>query len=101
VAESPPASGLYFYDETGATTEPLFAALMRDYPLLRDDLRTLAPEHVVLIKANVSAPLEPRLMADGFRALNAGRSIYFPSHGRQGDFQRQFAEVAAAALVGK
>jgi hypothetical protein len=101
VAESPPASGLYFYDETGATTEPLFAALMRDYPLLRDDLRTLAPEHVVLIKANVSAPLEPRLMADGFHVLNAGRSIYFPSHGRQGDFQRQFAEVAAAALVGK
>jgi hypothetical protein len=27
VAESPPASGLYFYDPAGARTEPLFAAL--------------------------------------------------------------------------
>jgi hypothetical protein len=29
VAESPPASGLYFYDATGRATEPLFAALMQ------------------------------------------------------------------------
>jgi hypothetical protein len=29
IAESPPASGLYFYDETGAPGEPLFAALMK------------------------------------------------------------------------
>jgi len=28
VAESPPASGLYFYDSKGKPTEPLFAALM-------------------------------------------------------------------------
>jgi hypothetical protein len=27
--ESPPASGRYFYDPTGKTTEPLFAGLMR------------------------------------------------------------------------
>jgi hypothetical protein len=27
--ESPPASGKYFYDPTGKTTEPLFAGLMR------------------------------------------------------------------------
>jgi hypothetical protein len=95
VAESPPASGRYFYDETGPTTEPLFAAVMkqlglrpvnkaeglralqqagwvlvdatyepvnalkssdrdavllRDYPLLREDLKALAPERIVLIK---------------------------------------------------
>jgi hypothetical protein len=144
VAESPPVSGLYFYDETGGTTEPLFTALMRqlrlrpatkheglgafqrrgwvlvdatyqpvnildarnrkaviirDYPLLRDDLRILAPERVILIKANVCALLEPKLTADGFNVLNAGRTIYFPGHGWQGDFQRQFAEVAATALV--
>ena len=138
VAESPPASGLYFYDETGATTEPLFAAVMklrlqpstkaeglsalrqegwllvdatyqpvnaldaagrdavivRDYPLLREDLKALAPERVVLIKKNVCVLLEPRLVADGFRVINEGRAIYFPSHGRQGDFHRQFAEIA-------
>jgi hypothetical protein len=29
IAESPPASGLYFYDETGAPSEPLFAAPMK------------------------------------------------------------------------
>jgi hypothetical protein len=29
VAESPPASGKYFYDPAGATSEPLFAALMQ------------------------------------------------------------------------
>lgn len=29
VAESPPASGRYFYDPNGATTEPLFSALMK------------------------------------------------------------------------
>ncbi len=28
VAESPPASGKYFYDPTGSTKEPLFAAIM-------------------------------------------------------------------------
>jgi len=28
VAESPPASGKYFYDPTGSTNEPLFAAIM-------------------------------------------------------------------------
>ena len=29
VFESPPKSGLYFYDEGGKTTEPLFAAMMK------------------------------------------------------------------------
>ena len=33
VAESPPASGKYFYDPTGSTKEPLFAALMRQLGL--------------------------------------------------------------------
>ena len=33
VAESPPASGKYFYDPTGSTKEPLFAALMRQLDL--------------------------------------------------------------------
>jgi hypothetical protein len=33
VAESPPASGKYFYDTTGSTKEPLFAAIMRQLDL--------------------------------------------------------------------
>jgi hypothetical protein len=33
IAESPPASGLYFYDPTGSPREPLFAALMKQLGL--------------------------------------------------------------------
>ena len=33
IAESPPASGLYFYDPTGSPREPLFAALMKQLRL--------------------------------------------------------------------
>jgi hypothetical protein len=39
VAESPPASGLYFYNPNGSPTEPLFAALMKRLgvlPLTKD-----------------------------------------------------------------
>ena len=33
IAESPPASGKYFYDTTGSAKEPLFAAIMRQLDL--------------------------------------------------------------------
>lgn len=143
VAESPPASGLYFYDPDGSVGEPLFAALMkhlglspdkkesglrgfqrsgwllvdatyepvntlgnserdrviaRDYPLLRDDLEALMFDRstpLVLIKANVCRILEPRLSADGFKVINRGRVIYFPSTGRQTEFHRQLRGVLA------
>jgi len=141
VAESPPASGKYFYNPAGALSEPLFAALMqqldfapdtkesglrefqrrgwvlvdatyepvnalsgavrdrvimRDYFNLRDDLRALLPDHsvpLILLKANVCRLLEPQLTEDRFNVLNKGRAIYFPSHGRQLDFHRQFCEI--------
>jgi hypothetical protein len=141
VAESPPASGKYFYDTSGRVTEPLFAALMqrishspaskedglrafqqrgwvlvdatytpvntlsergrdevivRDHPLLRDDLAALSPDHsapVVLLKANVCRLLDARLTSDGFRVLNAGRAVYFPGNGNQRKFHRQFEEI--------
>jgi hypothetical protein len=116
VAESPPASGRYFYDPTGAPSEPLFAALMRhlglspstkeeglrefqragwllvdatyqavdalkgvkrdaviirDYPLLRDDLANFGRSTpLVLLKVNVRKILEPKLTAEGFNVLN-------------------------------
>ncbi len=35
IAESPPASGKYFYDPTGVPSEPLFAALMKQLGLSR------------------------------------------------------------------
>lgn len=141
VAESPPASGKYFYNTEGAVSEPLFAALMlqlgitptskqsglqefqhrgwvlvdatyepvnaldeqdrdgvitRDYHLLRDDLAAMLPNRsipIILMKANVCLLLERRLTEDGFNVCNNGRVVYFPSTGRQKDFQRQFSEI--------
>ena len=141
IAESPPASCLYFYDPKGASSEPLFAALMkhlrlspdgkeeglrefqrngwllvdatyepvdtlgdsarnrviiRDYPLLRDDLKTLISGRstpLVLIKANVCRILEPRLLDDGFNVINCGCIIYFPAMGQQNKFYDQVRAV--------
>jgi hypothetical protein len=152
VAESPPASGKYFYNPEGLSSEPLFAALMlqlsfsprtkqdglsefqrrgwalidatyepvnkhtdsrhnmaiskrnmamtRDYPLLRNDLASLMSDRsapLTLIKANVCETLEPKLVEDGFNALNCGRSIPFPSHGHQPKFHQLFSELIKAA----
>ena len=46
---------------------------------------------MVLIKRNVCRLLEPRLTDEGFNVLNRGRVIYFPSTGRQKEFQQQFS----------
>lgn len=70
--------------------------IVRDYPLFRDDVSSLTPDRsipLILIKANVCRILEPLLSKDGFRVLNGGRAIYFPSHGRQTDFKNQFTAV--------
>ena len=72
------------------------AVIVRDYPLLRDDLETLLPNRtapVVLVKANVCRLLEPWLKEDGFNVLNRGSPVYFPSNGRQGEFQKQLAAI--------
>ena len=66
-------------------------AIVGGYQSLREDLASLLPDRpapLILIKENVCRLLEARLREDGF-----GRVIYFPSHGRQKDFHRQFAAV--------
>ena len=76
------------------------SAISRDYHLLRADLVVLLSDRsipIILMKANVCKLLQPRLSKDGFNVLNAGRVVYFPSHGRQKDFQRQFGEVLGSA----
>lgn len=144
VAESPPASGLYFYDPDGRVSEPIFAAFMkllslsplnkaeglralqdrgwvladatyepidkkfsardnardavlvRDYPLLKQDLLELSLNMqvpVALLKANVCEVLEPLLTKDGFRVLNRGRKVYLPMNGNQPQFHRVFGEI--------
>jgi hypothetical protein len=68
--------------------------IARDYPSLRDDLKSLMPNRSispVLIKANVGRILEPLLLKDGFSVLNGGKVIYFPSHGRQMDLKSSLA----------
>jgi hypothetical protein len=44
---------------------------------------------------NVCRILEPLLLKDGFRVLNGGRAIYFPSNGRQTEFNNQFGAVVS------
>jgi len=55
VLESPPASGKYFYDPTGKTTEPLFAGLMKaisEQPATKEDgLRAFARKDFFLVDA--------------------------------------------------
>ncbi|HEY7999902.1 MAG TPA: hypothetical protein VIE87_13870 [Pseudolabrys sp.] len=146
IAESPPASGLYFYNPRGHLSEPLFTALMRqlgyspgtkedglrefqrrgwllvdatyepvntrevnrdnviarDYPQLVNDLKSLIADRLtplILIKANVCRILGPKLEAEGFNVLNCGRAIYFPSTGRQKEFQKQFAEILRSTEI--
>jgi hypothetical protein len=70
--------------------------ISRDFHLLRDDLAAMLPDRstpIVLVKANVCRLLERRLTDDGFNVLNRGLVVYFPSTGRQKDFQRQFSAI--------
>jgi hypothetical protein len=72
------------------------AVIVRDYPLLRDDLAAMLPDKsvpIILVKANVCRLLEPWLREDGFSVLNRGSVVYFPSNGRQPEFHEQFAAV--------
>ena len=72
------------------------APIVGGYQSLREDLARRSPDRfvpLILIKENVCRLLEARLREDGFNVLNAGRVIYFPSHGRQNDFHGQFAAV--------
>jgi hypothetical protein len=76
--------------------------IVRDYPLLRDDLASLIPDRsvpLILIKANVCRLLEPRLLEDEFHVINRGRAVYFPSTGRQKDFHQQFGTIRLSAGI--
>jgi hypothetical protein len=148
VAESPPDSGLYFYNPRGRISEPIFSAfmeqldsrptdkaaglrelqrrgwllidatyepidkkfksrdrrrdavLLRDYPLLRQDILDISAGRqlpIVLIKENVCRVLDPPLTADGFQVLNRGRKVYLPINGNQGHFRRQFREILVSS----
>jgi hypothetical protein len=72
------------------------AIILRDYPLLRDDLASLTSDHstpVIVIKVNVCRLLEPKLVRDGFHVLNCGIEPPFPSNGQQPRFHEKFAVI--------
>jgi hypothetical protein len=59
VLESPPKSGLYFYDPTGRVSEPLFSAMMTDVlgikPATKEDgLKAFAARGCLLVDATYS-----------------------------------------------
>jgi hypothetical protein len=141
ILESPPASGKYFYDETGRTSEPLFNELMkalnygpidkkdglsffksggyflidstykpvnklkgkeRDNTILEgfnellSDLEVINPDKstpIIIVKANVCRLLETKLLSNGFKVLNKGKAIPFPSTGQQKRFQTEISGV--------
>jgi hypothetical protein len=93
-----------------ATYEPVNALtdttrnkiIARDYRSLRDDLLELKPDRsvrVVLTKANVCQKLAPLLLADGFKVINNGVAVPFPSHGQQKKFAEKFSAVLKAAGI--
>ena len=48
---------------------------------------------IVLVKRNICTLLEPRLVADGFRVINRGQRVPFPSHGWQHTFHQRVASI--------
>jgi hypothetical protein len=74
----------------------------RDYPSLRGDLVRLTPDRLaplILIKANVCRLLKPKLVRDGFDALNRDHVVPFPSTGQEKKFQQQFGAILRSAEI--
>jgi hypothetical protein len=106
------SEGLREFQERGwvlvdATYEPVNGkshdrdlVITRDYPALCGDLKQLLADRwnevpLALIKASVCKLLEPKLCGDGFKVLNKGRTIPFPSHGNQPIFDGRFREIVS------
>jgi hypothetical protein len=76
--------------------------IIRDYPLLCDDLVRLTRDRsapLVLIKVNVCELLEDRLKNDGFNVLNRGVKIPFPANGHQVRFRKPFRVALESAGI--
>jgi hypothetical protein len=99
--------GRILVDATYEPVNPLSDAardkvIVRDYPLLRADLKELLRDRSVpevLIKVNVCRILEPKLVVDGFKVINNCVVIPFPSHGQQKKFAERFSAVLKAAGI--
>jgi hypothetical protein len=79
IAESPPASGRYFYDPAGALSEPLFSAMIKHHHLSPDTkeigLRAFQGIGWLLVEATYEAVNtlsdadRDRVIAEGYRLL--------------------------------
>lgn len=74
-------------------------AIMRNYPELVTDLRSLTPDcstPIILIKSNVCKLLESRLLKEGFRVINRGIRPPFPLYGDT-VFRSKLSEILRAS----
>jgi hypothetical protein len=71
------------------------ALILDDFALLVEELRkhTEPETGVVLVKVNVCELLEQKLIDGGFKVLNHGRKIPFPSTGQQKKFREAVRQV--------
>ncbi len=70
--------------------------ILSDYSSLIDDLETLSPKKnvpIILVKANICRMFDERLTERGFKILNKGIIIPFPSHGHQKKFHSEMSKV--------
>ena len=103
--------GLEYFSETGhflvhATYKPVNRmtdkarndTIISGYDDLVYDLESLGNRYLirfVLIKANICRLLEPKLKKDGFKVVNNGVVVPFPSNGQKEAFRKKISEVFA------
>jgi len=71
-------------------------AILSDLPKLIQDLKNTIGNHrvkIVLVKANICRLLEEPLKTAGFKVINNGAVIPFPSHGHQKKFHNIIQEL--------
>lgn len=76
--------------------------IMDSYPTLLNDLATLTPDKkmpIILVKSNVCKLLADPLELSGFKVINNGVDVYFPSSGQQRKFREQIARVLINAKL--
>lgn len=77
-------------------------AILADLPELIQDLKySLGNQQVrvVLVKANICRLLEEPLKTAGFRVINNGTIVPFPSHNHQPNFHKQIKKVLSKAKI--
>ena len=84
------------YRQVNGMTKTERRRIMReDYGSLVQDLRTFGDVEIIVGMVGVLDAVGERLVTDGFRVINNGRRIPFPSNGQQRRFHEMALEVLA------